>query len=449
MGGRPPWASLARPGGSLADPLREYDDYGGISDHFEDYYAGGSGGMMGSPSGYEGHRHDGYGGPGDSRLADELEASKRGLHDPLARTSEAQGGEGPPGPKLPSAWVSIGIAGGLLAPVLEIFRTGGVCQPRRELVEVIWPAASSSRASAVVFVADGPVAERASTQRIGDLVPPAAGGSTRRPAPKSGKGKKGAAGQTPAEHELWLTLRLSHRCELTVQARADAAGGAGRASDSAEPLLAAELWEPGASVGLRHDQAQGQLQSALQAAILARGQGRSTSLASPSGDPGVGSGAIQAAEPIDALIAGQAKLQGSDSSSWAGSALSHAGDDPELTAGYRTIMRAQSFDGSFDLGGVPGGAGAAAGLHATLLDDLAEAWTHGASALGLGRAVAHTATALAALSSWHGTSQGSWALVAAKAKTWLGSVPAKAVKCGATVADCIEAAELAVARWRR
>lgn len=360
-------------------------------------------------------------------------------------------GGGLPGPRFPAAWVCVRIAGGVYAPIVGVFRTGGACQSRQEQVRVAWATGPSTRQPAALHLATGPLPGSAEAPRIGELQAPTQAARAAADARQAG-GRAPPASRGPPSNELWLTVLVSRTCELTVQARHSAANSGPIGYDAfpeemSEPLLQAAL--PELAAGGESQGAAGaaaQLRSSLRAAMAARRGGADGSAAG--GDATAAQGARAVAEPVEAVVETAAgDLDGFSGGGLAGSAL---GDEAEEASAFRAISRAQHFDGAFDLGGLPGGAAAVGGLRIPLLEALAAAWSpEGAGGLGLGRAAAHTAAALAALQGRHASLRSSWALAAAKASSWLEASAARASGCGVSAVDCVEAADLAVARWRR
>ena len=54
------------------------------------------------------------------------------------------------------AWIGLGVVGGLVAPLLAVWRTGTMCQPIQQQVKIVWHAAAKLR-PASVYIATSPL----------------------------------------------------------------------------------------------------------------------------------------------------------------------------------------------------------------------------------------------------------------------------------------------------
>ena len=57
----------------------------------------------------------------------------------------------------PAVWVGIGVAGGFVAPALAVWRSGAMCQPSQQQVNIVWRNADKKGRAASVYAATGPL----------------------------------------------------------------------------------------------------------------------------------------------------------------------------------------------------------------------------------------------------------------------------------------------------
>lgn len=286
------------------------------------------------------------------------------------------------------AWIGIGVAGGLVAPLLAVWRTGTMCQPSQQQVKIVWPAVAKLRPAAL-YIATSPLV-KGGASRLNELKAPEDAGA---------KGK--------AEVELAVSLQLSHSCVLT--ARNVPLPGEHVPSGVAklfEMSLAREDFPTGGAPTIE----------ILRAALKAHER-------AAAGE----SDAESAVDPVRAETS-----------------------SPDVDKGdVHALIGMQHFDGSFDFSKAGPNVVSGMGLQLSRLSALVDAW---GGKVGLASAVAHTATALAGLRTRHSDSEDVWGLLGKKAEAWLASSISSASSASAMAGcsspeTCIKVAELIVARW--
>jgi len=297
----------------------------------------------------------------------------------------------------PDAWIGIGVKGGLVAPLLPVFRNGGVCRPSQQSATISWRAIETGdgkkkkkRRPAAVYTANGPLI-KGGTTRLTELAPP----------------KTKDAGEDQVS--LSLTVQLSHNCMLT--ARPSQQPGS-IATSSSTTLFEISL--------AREDFPAGDTPSsdALRTALLAHHR------AGTEETKGV-------ADPLRVEVHS--------------SAVAFDGGK-----GMQTLIGLQRFDGSFDLSKLSTKDMTSAGILPSQLAVFVAVW--GSSEISL--AVAHTAVVVAILRKRYIDFEDGWGLLAKKSEAWLAgesiasadSAPAATAGC-LSAEGCIAAADMVVARW--
>eukprot|EP00927_Polykrikos_kofoidii_P046565 TRINITY_DN40766_c0_g1_i1.p1 TRINITY_DN40766_c0_g1~~TRINITY_DN40766_c0_g1_i1.p1 ORF type:complete len:1849 (-),score=317.76 TRINITY_DN40766_c0_g1_i1:29-5575(-) len=405
----------------------------------------------------------------------------------------------------PSSWVAVGVVGGapgsgarLAAPVAALWRIGTTCQGVRETVSVTFQAPGVDVSSTILlYSAHGAVIDNSTAggatiglpaainldaaasgdfdafgtldafDALGGSAAGAGGGVDHaaahliasipvgRSTPGAVSVSSGASSLTSTGNwELRLSVSISSDCQISVRSL-PVDGGEGSPLLEPTTLPRAHQLEDlfGGEDGFFNDDGEGfrgsggvqgtpeQLREALDARRAAFASG---------GAP------LRGGLPIEA----RAESTASAASSSSGRGGSFDDVDQQSALLFQSLLGAQRFDGAFDFDDATNAGFSVrgdkevtrSGISTAHLLALVDAWRQRGDEdadtfADIRRLTAHTAAAVATLASEYPSLRDNWVLVEAKALRWLEqSGGAAAARCG-SAKECVDAADLAVARW--